>query len=151
MRARRLPGWLLALAIGAPALLAAYVMYAVYWAPLPTKGAGEMVRDLLEGAAPFSEALSTAGRADNRAQVYIRFRSSRAAVDHLVKRFGLVPAELTPAQIGAIRQDDRMPEWWRPRQELTPGTFWTGARDGWDYRLYFDPAGGVVYFHWTML
>lgn len=149
--ARRWPWWLVLFALGVPVALAAYVLWSTYVAPLPTKGAGEMVRDFVKGAAPFSEALSTAGREDDRAHIYFRFRTERPGIDRIVEDFGLVPAEATAAQIGAIRSDERMPEWWRPQQELAAGIpMWTGARGGFFYELYFAPATGVTYFEWTM-
>lgn len=149
--ARRWPWWLVLLVLGLPIVIAGYLLWSTYVAPLPTRPAGDMVRDLLKDAAPFSEALATAGREEGRAHVYIRFRTEPAGIERLVHDFGLVSAELTPAQIGAMRQDERMPDWWRPRQELTAGVpMWTGARDGWHYELYFAPESGITYFDWTM-
>jgi hypothetical protein len=148
--AKRWPGWLVAFVLGVPMLIAGYVLWTTYFAPLPTKGAGEMVQDFLKGSASFSEALATAGREEGRAHVYMRFKTEQAGVQRLVQDFGLVQAEATAAQIGAIRSDERMPEWWRPQLELAPGQpMWTGARDGWFYELYFAPATGVTYFEWT--
>ncbi len=151
MAARKVPGWLLAFAIGVPALVAGWIVYTTYFAPLPTKAAGEMVADLLEGSAAFSEALSTAGREGDNARVYIRFVTTEPGIEHLVQRFGLLPGELSQLQIDAIRNDERMPEWWRPQAELAPGTFWSGVAEGWGYELYFNPANGATYFLWTWL
>lgn len=149
--ARRWPWWLALFALGVPILLASYLLWTTYVAPLPTKPAGDMVRDLLKGSAPFSEALATAGREDGKAHVYVRFRTEQGGVQRLVEDFGLVRSELTAAQIGAIRSDERMPEWWRPQQELAAGTpMWVGSRDGWFYELYFMPDSGITYFEWTL-
>ncbi len=151
MLRRRWPGWLVASIILLPLVVIAYLVWSVWIAPLPTKDVSDMIGDLLDGQAEFSEALGTVGREERAAHVYLRFRTTQAGIDQIVGKLGLVASELTPAAIGAIRDDDRMPEWWQPKQELSPGRRWSGERDGWRYHLYYAPASDLAYMDWTML